>query len=58
VWACPSFYETDNMSFLTRPAATVVSLKMNERSGNVYENKGTLWKTRERSGNVYENKGT
>jgi hypothetical protein len=35
-----------------------MTLKSNERSGNVYENKGPLWKTRQRSGNVYENKGT
>jgi hypothetical protein len=34
------------------------SLKLTERSGNVYENKGSLWKTRERSGNVYENTGS
>ena len=31
---------------------------MNERRGNVYENKGPLWKTWGRSWNVYENKGT
>ena len=30
---------------------------LNERSGNVYENKGPLWKTPDRSGNVFENKG-
>jgi hypothetical protein len=30
------------------------SSKMNERSGNVYENKGALWKNCERSWNVYE----
>jgi hypothetical protein len=30
--------------------------KLNERTGNVYENKGSLWKTLERTGNVYENK--
>jgi hypothetical protein len=29
-----------------------------ERSGNVYENKGPVWKKWERSGNVAENKGT
>jgi hypothetical protein len=29
-----------------------------ERSGNVYENKGSLWKTGERSGNMHQNKGT
>jgi hypothetical protein len=33
------------------------SSKLNERRGNVYENKRPLWKTRRRSGNVYENKG-
>jgi hypothetical protein len=32
------------------------SLKMQERSLNVYENKGTLWKTGERSLNVVDNK--
>jgi hypothetical protein len=32
------------------------SLKLNERTGNVYENKGPPLKTRERSGNVHENK--
>jgi hypothetical protein len=31
---------------------------LNERTGNVHENKGPLWKTCERSGNVHENKGT
>jgi hypothetical protein len=34
------------------------SSKLNERSGNVYENKGPLWKTARRSWNVVENKGT
>jgi hypothetical protein len=34
------------------------SSKLNERTGNVYENKGALWRSLERSGNVYENKGT
>jgi hypothetical protein len=29
--------------------------KLKERTGNVYENKGTLQKTEGRSGNVYEN---
>ena len=32
--------------------------KLNERSGNVYENKGLQWKTVERSGNVIENTGS
>jgi hypothetical protein len=31
---------------------------MNERRGNVYENKGPLWKTWGQSWNVIENKGT
>jgi hypothetical protein len=31
---------------------------LNERSWNVVENKGSLWKTSERSWNVYENTGT
>jgi hypothetical protein len=33
-------------------------LKMNEQSGNVYENKGSPWKSLWRSGNVAENKAT
>jgi hypothetical protein len=32
--------------------------KLNERTGNLYENKGPLWKTQERNGNLAENKGT
>jgi predicted chitinase len=35
---------------------TIADLKLNERTGNVYENKGSVWKTRERSGNVIDNK--
>jgi hypothetical protein len=34
------------------------SLKLNEQSRDVYENKGPLWKTGWQSGNVVENKGT
>jgi hypothetical protein len=34
------------------------SLKLNEQSGNVYENKGSLWKTRGRIGNLLEKKGS
>jgi len=33
-------------------------LKMKEQSGNVYENKGPLWKTGWQSGNLIESKGT
>ena len=36
----------------------VVTSKMDEQSGNVYENKGPLWKTRVLCGNVHENTGT
>jgi hypothetical protein len=32
--------------------------KLQERTGNVYENKGSAYKDWERSGNVIENKGT
>jgi hypothetical protein len=40
------------------PEARKNSSKLNELLGNVYENKGPLWKTWSRSGNVTENKGT
>jgi hypothetical protein len=46
------------MSLPTFATTTLVSLKLNELSGNVYENKGPLWKTRRQSWNVHENKGT
>jgi hypothetical protein len=36
----------------------VEDLKVKERSGNVYENKGSPLENRERSGNVIENKGS
>ena len=34
------------------------NFKMKERSGNVYENKGSVWQAPERSRNVIENKAT
>jgi hypothetical protein len=34
------------------------SPELNERSGNVFENKGPLWKNGQRSWNVYDNKCT
>jgi hypothetical protein len=34
------------------------SSKLNERTGNVYENKGPAWKTRGQSVYVFENAGT
>jgi hypothetical protein len=47
----------DKKSFLAGEAKKNSS-KLNGRSGNVYENKGSLWKTRGLSRNVYENKGS
>jgi hypothetical protein len=41
-----------------RPQIPPKTQKTNERSRNVIEKKGQLWKTWGRSGNVYENKGT
>ena len=41
-----------------RQRTNLVTLKLNERHGNVYENKGSLWNTGASSWNVYENKGT
>jgi len=46
----------DGMS-LPGLVTAVVSLKNEQRSRNVYENKGPLRKTWERSANVYGNKG-
>jgi hypothetical protein len=48
---------TDNSSIIPAEQKDDI-LKPNERTGNVYENKGQMWKTRERSWNVVENKGT
>jgi hypothetical protein len=41
----------DKLSLWVQQVSTV-----NERTGNVVENKGPLWQNPERSGNVYENK--
>jgi len=46
------------MSLSTRKGRSTAILEINERSGNVAENKGALWKKRRQSWNVYENKGT
>jgi hypothetical protein len=50
--------DSDIVSDNSKGGETVENLKMNERYGNVYENKGPLWKTWGLSRNVYENKGT
>ena len=42
----------------TAKEETVVTLKMREQGGNVYENKGSAFKGRGRSANVIENKGS
>jgi hypothetical protein len=41
-----------------RPQIPPRSQKVRDRRGNVYENKGSLWKKWGQSGNVYENKGS
>ena len=41
-----------------RPQIPPKTQKVKEQSGNVYENKGPLWRTRAQSWNVHENKGT
>jgi hypothetical protein len=43
--------------FSTGKEETVVASKMKERSGDVFENKGSLWETWGRSANIFENKG-
>jgi hypothetical protein len=48
---------TDNKSGVAGEARKN-SLKLTEQRGNLYENKGPLWKTGWQSGNVVENKGT
>jgi hypothetical protein len=53
-WACPV---TDKKS-VCRGEAKKNSSKLTEQCGNVYENKGPLWKTPGLSGNVYENTGS
>jgi hypothetical protein len=53
-WARP----TVDKKSVVAAEAKVNSSKLKERSRNVYENKGPLWKTRERGRNVFENKGS
>ena len=48
---------TDKKSFVAG-GAKKNSSKLNDRRGNVYENKGPLWKTQGQSANVFENKGS
>jgi hypothetical protein len=58
--ASSSFLPADNMPLPMphrKKRKKAVTLKLNERCGNVIENKGPLWKTWERSWNVYDNKG-
>jgi hypothetical protein len=50
--------DSDIMSYTSQGVETVEDAKMNERRGNVYENKGTCVENREKSGNVTENKGS
>jgi hypothetical protein len=50
--------DSDNMPYTYQSVGVVKHSKMKGRCGNVYENKGPLWKKPERSGNVTENKGS
>jgi hypothetical protein len=56
--ACKGARHTKDKKSAAREGAKKNSSKLTERSGNVYENKGPLWKTWGRSGNVYEKTGT
>jgi len=47
----------DKMSLQAGEKGTVVTSKMQERRGNVYENKGSVFHSPEQSGNVIDNKG-
>jgi hypothetical protein len=49
---------TDIPSENQQSAGRMENTKMNERRGNLLENKGSEWKMREGDGNVDENKGT
>ena len=51
------WFQMDNKSAHGREREKGLS-KVKERSGNVYENKGSGLHRRERSGNVIENKGS
>jgi len=46
-----------NYRLLTLGSNSKRILFLNDRRGNVIENKGPLWKTRRQSLNIYENKG-
>jgi hypothetical protein len=45
------------MSLPALAMTIAATLKLSERTGNVIENKGPLWKTREQTGNACESKG-
>jgi hypothetical protein len=49
---------TDIVPDNSQSVEVVQDLKMNERRGNVVENKGSSWENREQSGNIAENKRT
>ena len=50
--------DNDIESERSRDIMALEVTKKTERTGNVYENKGGLWKKLERTGNVIENKGS
>jgi hypothetical protein len=47
----------DKMSLQAEEKGTVVTSKMQERRGNVYENKGSVFHSPRQSGNVVDYKG-
>jgi hypothetical protein len=53
-----SLPQTDTMSLPALATTTVVTLKMNDRCGNIIENKGPAFDSPGRSGKVVENKGS
>ncbi|MGO8731996.1 MAG: hypothetical protein ACLQVM_04280, partial [Terriglobia bacterium] len=50
--------DSDILSHISQSVEAVEDLKMNERRGNVIENKGSGFENRERGGNVKENTGS
>ena len=50
--------DSDNSSYNQQGVETVESLKMNERCGNLIENKGSGLENRGQIGNIVENKGS
>ena len=54
----PSLFQCGQYVVACPRCDTTVTLKVNERTTYLYENKGSMWKTGPTSGNVIENKWT